>query len=118
MLLSVPEKNDAYSNFFSAIDPNGYYAHHPNYIGILCRSALGTYNVPVVHCTYLIKSEYIDQLSYQDGSQDYEFIIFSRSARKNGAQQYICNEQDFGYLFHSYTNLTLEEEQKCVAEFF
>ena len=56
---------------------------------------LGAFAVPVVHVVYLIKSDYIKNLSYMDGTHEWEFIIFSRNARKNGIQQYICNEEDF-----------------------
>jgi len=111
MLLAVPESGDYYSNFFGEIDNAGYYQDHPDYVKILCRTMLGTFKVPVVHCTYLINSEYLDDLNYIDESNHHEFIIFSRIARNRGIDQYICNEYDFGYLLHFYQNLSLEEEK-------
>ncbi|OJU82023.1 MAG: hypothetical protein BGO10_04020 [Chlamydia sp. 32-24] len=110
MLWSIPEKQDPYSNYFCAINDNGYYAYHPDYAEILFRRVIGTFEVPVVHCTYLIKTEYIDLLSYIDGSEDFEFVIFSRTARNNGIEQFICNEEYFGTLLHFYNDVTLEEE--------
>lgn len=119
MLRSIPEQNDPYSNFFTAIDKNGYYAEEPSYYFILYRSISGTFRVPVVHCTYLIKSEYIDKLNYLDQTNDFEFVIFSRGARNNDIGQYICNEQDFGSLVHfSIYPPTLKEEQERIADFF
>ncbi|MCB1085312.1 MAG: glycosyltransferase family 2 protein [Chlamydiia bacterium] len=118
LLTSIPEKGDPYSNFFGAIDPNGYYAHHPQYFPILRRTEVGTFKVPLVHCTYLIKRSFLEKLSYVDGSRDYEFIIFSKIARKEGIDQFICNEREFGHLLHFYDNPTLKEERERVDTFF
>jgi len=113
MLKSVPEKGDRYSNFFADIDANGYYGYHPDYNEYYDRKLIGTFKVPVVHCTYLIKTECIPQLKYVDGTGRYEFVIFSDSARKNGVGQYLCNKYQFGELLHFYDeNIKLEDERK------
>lgn len=111
LLKAVPEPNDLYSNYFCACDEAGYYHHHPDYIDILNRSKSGTFKVPVVHCTYLINTKYIDKLNYIDNTNDYEFIVFSRNARKNKVDQYICNEKEFGTLLHFHDTISLEEEK-------
>jgi 2-polyprenyl-3-methyl-5-hydroxy-6-metoxy-1,4-benzoquinol methylase len=118
MLRPIPENYDIYSNYFSAVTPAGYWTSDPNYLKILNYEMVGTFKVPVVHCTYLIKSKYLDQLNYIDGTDDYEFAIFSRMARQKGIDQYICNEQDFGVLVHFHTDVTLEEEKRRVDEYF
>lgn len=117
MLRAIPEKSDYYSNFFCAVDANGYYQNHPDYYPILSRLHRGTFRVPVVHCTYLVRSDVIPELSYLDGTADYEFVIFSRIARQNGVSQYLCNELDFGTLVHFYSNLTLEQEADAIRPF-
>lgn len=114
MLTAIPEREDTYSNFFSDITEDGYFKDHPNYRLIVDRNMVGTIKVPVVHCTYLIQTSYIDKLSYTDNTDDYEFVVFSRSARNNGVDQYICNDRDFGVLLHFYSNLSLEEEKNKV----
>lgn len=114
MLVSIPEKGDRYSNFFCAIDNCGYYKHHQDYDAIFDRKYLGTFSVPVVHCTYLIKRQYIPLLNYQDDTNDYEFVIFSRIARQQGIKQYICNKKFFGYLVHFYNNVTLSQEKEIL----
>lgn len=114
MLRSFPEPNDIASNFFCAVTSNGYYQSHPDYLKILERKKVGTFKVPVVHCTYLIKAEYLDKLSYTDGTNDYEFIIFSRTARNNNIDQYICNEKVFGTNLNFWTKVTLEEEAAII----
>lgn len=116
MLIPVPEKDDVYSNYFCAVDEYGYYAQHQNYEEIFFRRKVGTFEVPVVHCTYLIKTPIIDQLTYVDGYDDYEFVIFSRTARERGIKQYICNEDNYGFLIHFYDDPSLEVEQERVAK--
>lgn len=118
LLRSVPELNDPYSNYFCDITENGYYKSHLDYWKILHREKIGTFKVPVVHCTYLIRSDVYDRLNYLDETQDFEFVIFSRNARAHEIDQYICNEKEFGTLLHFFTNVTLQEEKEKVAAIF
>lgn len=115
MLQAIPEPGDLYSNYFCAITDTGYYKDHPDYVKILKYFMTGTFKVPVVHCTYLINANVIDKLTYVDGTNDYEFVVFSRTARENNIDQYICNEKPFGTLLHFYKELTLDEEVQRVA---
>jgi hypothetical protein len=117
MLRAIPDPNDMYCNFFCDVSENGYYKAHPDYSEILYRHKVGTLKVPVVHCTYLIKSECIDKLTYVDNTDDYEFVIFSRSAREHDVGQYICNEHDFGVLLHPPDTLTLQEESALIRDY-
>jgi hypothetical protein len=115
MLRAIGSTGDRYSNFFAALGEDGGYVAHPKFDKIRDREWIGTFQVPVVHCTYLIKSEYFNKLSYVDGSDFFEFLIFSKSARNNHIDQYICNEKNFGVLLHFFDDkLTLEEEVKRV----
>lgn len=115
MLQPIPESGDQYSNFFYDITDSGYYQDHPNYSRIFHQTMIGVFEVPVAHCTYLIQSQYFDNLSYTDGTDDYEFVIFSRIARNAGIKQYICNEKDFGVLLHFHDNVSLQEERDKVG---
>jgi glycosyltransferase involved in cell wall biosynthesis len=120
MLKAIPEPSDFYSNFFYEISENGYFKDHPNFFKILHREMTGTFKVPVVHCTYLVKAEYIDKLVYEDGTNAHEFIIFCKSARKHNIDQYICNEKDFGLFLNFFGDpgkLTLEDEKIAFDSF-
>lgn len=118
MLRSIPRKDDRYSNYFCEIDDNGYYKSDSDYYKILNCSLIGTFKVPLVHCTYLIKTEYLDRLNYLDETNAMEFVIFARGARKNGIDQYICNEREFGTLYHPYSyDISLENEIKDYQKF-
>lgn len=112
-----PDKSNVYSNFFPDITENGYYKHSPDYYSIFHRQKVGTFKVPVVHVAYLINSKYIPKLSYSDNTDDYEFIIFCRSARENGIDQYICNEKPFGTQVAVSATTTLEEEKALIAPY-
>lgn len=114
LLRSVPASYDVYANYFYDVNERGYYEEHPDYYKILHRTKRGTFQAPVVHCTYLIKKEYLDQLNYMDGSDDWEFIIFSRIARQKQIDQYICNEKVFGTQLHFNRSITLEEEKAAI----
>lgn len=121
MLTSIPNTKSFYSNFFCDISERGYFKSHPDYHKILSREIEGTFKVPVVHCTYLIQKEHLNKLSYIDDTNDYEFVIFSRGARKANIDQYICNEENFGTLVHimsDVTTCTLEDEKKIVDDYF
>jgi hypothetical protein len=118
LLKAIPERQDSYSNYFCRVTPTGYYENDPDYLKILGGEMRGTFQVPVVHCTYLIKAEYLSTLNYLDGTDDYEFVIFSRLARQKGIDQYICNEKEFGTLIHFHDDIALEEEKRRVDEHF
>jgi hypothetical protein len=87
-----------YSNYHAAIDANGYYAECEEYRWLQSQRLCGVVEVPVVHCTYLIRADQISQLSYSDGSDRHEYVIFSDSARRHGIKQYLDNREIYGYL--------------------
>ena len=117
VLRSIPNLDDNYSNYFCKCSEYGYYDDHPEQTAILHRKKVGVFKVEVVHCTYLIKTDYIDELSYTDGTNDFEFVIFSRVARKNGIDQYVINEKEYGVQIHFGGFVTLEEEKRLILPF-
>lgn len=52
----------------------------------------------VIHCTYLVRNEVLDYVSYIDGSGRYDYVICSDTLRKAGIPQYIDNRRDYGKL--------------------
>lgn len=78
----------------------------------------GTIKVPLVQSTYLIQSKYLDGLNYMDGTDENEAVIFSKSAKANGVDQFICNEKDFGIQVAVHDkNMSREEEIKLTRPF-
>ena len=66
------------------------------YFDILYDNIKGLIEVEVIHCTYLIRNEVLDLISYNDGSDRYEYVIFSDVLRKSGIPQYIDNRRKYG----------------------
>lgn len=87
-----------YSNYHAEVDENGYYKECDQYHWILNRSIRGVLEVPVVHCTYLIRADVLGDLTYEDETPRHEYVIFSESARKSNILQYLDNRQIYGYL--------------------
>ena len=87
-----------YSNYHAEIDAAGYYRNCDQYEWILNRHLRGIIEMPVVHCTYLVRADVIPDLSYADGSGRHEYVVFSDSARKAGVPQYLDNRQVYGYV--------------------
>ena len=87
-----------YSNYHAEVDQNGYYVEVDQYHWILNRHMRGVIEVPVVHCTYLVRADVIGELTYADGTTRHEYVIFSDSARRAAIPQYIDNRQVYGYI--------------------
>lgn len=90
--------NSAYSNYHADIDQNGYHKDSSFYLPLLNREIKGHVEVPVVHCTYFIRYEVLAQMSYDDESCRYEYVIFSDNARKKEIPQYLDTTDVFGYV--------------------
>lgn len=97
-LLRSVEPEDPYSNYHAEIDANGYYAECDQYHWVLNRWVRGVIEMPVVHCTYLVRADVVPRLAYQDGTDRHEYVVFCDSARRNGVVQYLDNRQVYGYL--------------------
>ncbi len=87
-----------YSNYHSEIDENGYYKSNDQYQWVLNRYVRGLIEMPVVHCTYLVRADVIPDLTYEDASQRHEYVVFSESARQASIPQYFDNRQIYGYI--------------------
>jgi hypothetical protein len=107
-----------YSNYHMAIDPNGYYENSPHYFTVFDCAIKGLIEVPVVHCTYLVRREFLHEVSYDDESWRYEYVIFSDCARKKNIAQYLDNRAIYGYVSFAETEEEFNEERPFLDEFF
>ncbi|AZO02026.1 MAG: glycosyltransferase [Mesorhizobium sp.] len=87
-----------YSNYHAEVDANGYYQHCDQYGWVLNRHVRGVIEMPLVHCTYLVRADVLTELTYDDGTSRYEYVVFADSARRAGIVQYIDNRQVYGYI--------------------
>jgi len=99
-----------YANIHHHIDKNGYYASSPYYLAIVERQVKGLIEVAVIHTTYLIRAEYLQYVSYRDGSPRHEYVIFSEGLRKKRIPQYVDNRFIYGYLTFADTLEDLTKE--------
>lgn len=99
-----------YANYHSAVDSNGYFLNAPQYEAILTRQLKGLIEQPVVHCTYFIRHDVLDKMSYDDNSFRYEYVIFSDKARNQNIPQYLDNREMYGRVSFAETKEDLKNE--------
>ena len=97
-LLRYQDMQQLYSNYHEQIDAQGYFVKSEAYHWLLFQHVKGLIEVPVVHCTYMIRRDVISRLRYADGGDRHEYVIFSDSARRAGVPQYLDNRDIYGYL--------------------
>jgi hypothetical protein len=102
--------NSLYANYHWAIDSNGYMTENPIQYDILEGKIRGIIECPVVHCSYLIKNEYLRDISYDDESYRYEYVVFSDNLRKKGIPQYLDNREMYGVILFSTNPESYQEE--------
>jgi hypothetical protein len=90
-----------YSNFHAAVEVNGYFANTEFYNSILYQHIKGFIRVPVIHCTYFIRNEWLNQINYTDESYRHEYVIFSDVLRRAEIPQYIDNTEIYGRITFS-----------------
>lgn len=95
-----------YANYHHLVDEYGSIVANDVYYKILDQTIKGLIECDCVHCTYLIKREYIEKLNYTEESDRWEYMVFSESARKQGIPQYLDNRRIWGVL-------TLTENEKA-----
>jgi FkbM family methyltransferase len=100
LLRPLPKAGDPYRNFYLTATQEGYYASNSEETEIADRRNIGTFKADCVHGAHLIRTKYLDKLSFL-GKAPWSFIDFSNTARKNNVDQYICNEREFGFLLHN-----------------
>ena len=69
---------------------------------------MGVIAVPVVNACYLVRSDVIKYVSYDDRSRRAEYVVFSAKLREEGVPQYVDNTRNYGILLN-YKGKTPEE---------
>jgi hypothetical protein len=87
-----------YSNYHDKVDSFGSIIAEENYYKILNQEIKGIIDCMCVHCTYLIKREYLSELTYLEDSDRWEYMVFSNSARDKEIPQYLDNRTIYGVL--------------------
>jgi glycosyltransferase involved in cell wall biosynthesis len=99
-LVMGPDRCRYYANYHYVVDDYGSVIPDTVYYHLLYQKEgyRGVFGVQCVHCTYLIKREYIEKLSYLEESDRWEYMVFSSSARSQGVTQYLDTRRIYGVL--------------------
>lgn len=98
MLRMADPEQPYYSNYHLVANAKGYYTEDPRYYQVLGQEIKGLIVCDVIHCTYLLRADVFEHVRYLDGTDDYEYVIFSRALWGQGIPQYLDNQEVYGYL--------------------
>ena len=112
--LTVNESNTLYSNYHDKVTYDGWFDDSNVYDFIYSRQVKGLIEVDCIHCTYLIRSDVLPFVKYENEEyaqlgNNFEYAAFSKSLRDNGFPQYLDNREIYG-------KLTLIEEVGTMEE--
>ncbi|VDO35516.1 unnamed protein product [Onchocerca flexuosa] len=96
----VGQLHKLFTNFWGAIASNGYYARSDNYLDIIDRKEMGTWNVPYIGSILVFAKEKLKSLSnayYYDKKLDPD-MSFCSFARDKGHFLYLDNNHYYGFL--------------------
>jgi hypothetical protein len=98
-LIRFDTANNLESNFWTATDSSGLWFNSDEFYGpIISRHLQGVFKLPLVHCTYLIKSDYFASLTYSNlySETSHEYIVFAENARRKQIPMYLDNRLLYG----------------------
>ena len=87
-----------YSNYHYQVDDFGSIIAEETYYKMLNQEIKGVIECMCVHCTYLIKRQYLTELTYLEDSDRWEYMVFSSSARDKKIPQYLDSRTIYGVL--------------------
>ncbi|KAK6177441.1 hypothetical protein SNE40_015540 [Patella caerulea] len=91
-----------WSNFWGALNKDGFYARSEDYIDIAERRKIGVWVVPFISTVYLIHGYRLPALRNSNTSPNMDAdMAFAQYIRNKGIFMYITNRQMFGHLVNS-----------------
>ncbi|XP_059089131.1 multifunctional procollagen lysine hydroxylase and glycosyltransferase LH3-like isoform X1 [Tigriopus californicus] len=94
----------AWSNFWGALTPEGFYARSTDYMDIVQNSRRGLWNVPFISSCYLIQGALIENKytrpTFINKLMDPD-MAFCQSLREKDIFFYVSNRLDWGHLINS-----------------
>ncbi|XP_059498697.1 multifunctional procollagen lysine hydroxylase and glycosyltransferase LH3-like isoform X1 [Stegostoma tigrinum] len=98
----VSRDGKLWSNFWGAVNADGYYSRSEDYIDIVQLKRVGIWNVPYITQVYLIKGEILrNELRQKNVFTQVELdpdMIFCKNLRAKGIFMFVTNLDDFGHL--------------------
>ncbi|ANB50371.1 putative procollagen-lysine [Powai lake megavirus] len=98
--LLIGKENTNFSNFWGALDKNGYYKRSDDYLNIIRQEKIGLWNVPYVYGVILFDKSIINDwnLSQYEKHQDDRDMNLCFNLRKYTLFMYTCNLDCYGYI--------------------
>ena len=95
----------AWSNFWGALNKEGFYGRSTDYMDIVNSKRRGLWNVPFISAAYLIKGSLINDAwerrpNFVNGMLDAD-MAFCANLRAAGVFMYASNRMEFGHLIHT-----------------
>lgn len=97
----LTKKKTLFSNFWGAINNDGWYSRSSDYIQIVTNKHIGCWNICHLFGNYLINKEYINKVQnfYTTFNTEYDIDMnFSLNCRNNDIYMYVENLEDYGYI--------------------
>ena len=99
----INKKKQLWSNFWGAVDENGWYKNSEDYNNIVNRERRGCWNIPYLAGNYLINKETIQKIQNfytNDYNSNFNvYMKFSKNCRDNNIFLYVENLDKYGYIF-------------------
>ncbi|KRX98983.1 Procollagen-lysine,2-oxoglutarate 5-dioxygenase, partial [Trichinella pseudospiralis] len=92
-----------WSNFWGALNDDGFYARSDDYISIAKRERLGLWNVPHFSTIYLIRKDRLSLLlsAYSYNVKNDPDMSFTQFCREKGFFMYVDNTEKYGHIMVS-----------------
>jgi hypothetical protein len=94
----------AWSNFWGALTPEGFYARSSDYMDIVQNTRKGLWNVPYVSSAYLIQGKLIHNKETRPTFESRDLdpdMTFCHDLRSKGVFMYISNRLEWGHLINA-----------------
>ena len=98
-LIRFDRSSNIESNFAPTLNSNGWPLFKSDLYGpIVSQTIRGVIEVPLVHCSYLIRKDALEQVSYSNlhSQTRHEFMTFAENARKSEVPMYLDNRKLYG----------------------
>ena len=94
------KKNSNFSNFWGAINNDGYYSRSEDYFEIVKYNRKGIWSVPYIQNTFIFKIEIIDEIieGYKSNQQMDMDMRLCKYLRDNNYLMYVDNLEYYGYI--------------------
>ncbi|XP_063724565.1 procollagen-lysine,2-oxoglutarate 5-dioxygenase-like [Symsagittifera roscoffensis] len=114
----VSHDGSLWSNFWGAVNEDGYYSRALDYVNVVNRQFIGVFNVPYITGIVMIKADAIANVlntlmscASLANIRDMD-IFFAACLRKRGVFMSAFNEETYGYLVTNNDYIAVDEEEE------